>query len=151
MIQPFQGLPPPFRPTRWRACFPIWKRCGHYSIRTATSHSRGGDRNDRGGRRVDTLTLTWVVAGSLILELLVLIVFLVRVAWWLSQRFTLIDATLAASAFHVLGGNQSDRVTISRLSRNRLVAVRRPAYRAQPANVRPIALAASGSLSVNEA
>ena len=46
----------------------------------------------------DTLTLTWVVAGSLILELLILIVFLVRVAWWLSQRFTLIDATLAANA-----------------------------------------------------
>jgi len=56
-----------------------------------------------------------------------------------------------ASAFHVLGGNQSDRVTISRLSKQRLVAVRRPAYRAQPANVRPIALATSGSLSVNEA
>ena len=56
-----------------------------------------------------------------------------------------------ASAFHVLGGNQSDRVSITRLSRNRLVAVRRPAYRAQPANVRPIPLAASGSLSVNEA
>jgi uncharacterized protein (TIGR02594 family) len=45
-----------------------------------------------------------------------------------------------ASAFHILGGNQSDRVTISRLSKQRLVAVRRPAYRAQPANVRPIAL-----------
>lgn len=57
----------------------------------------------------------------------------------------------SASAFHVLGGNQSDRVSITRLSRNRLVAVRRPAYRAQPANVRPIPLAASGSLSVNEA
>ncbi|WP_296577535.1 TIGR02594 family protein [Phreatobacter sp.] len=56
-----------------------------------------------------------------------------------------------ASAFHVLGGNQSDRVTISRLSKQRLITVRRPAYRAQPANVRPIALAASGSLSVNEA
>ena len=55
------------------------------------------------------------------------------------------------SAFHVLGGNQSDRVSITRLSRNRLVAVRRPAYRAQPANVRPIPLTASGSLSVNEA
>ncbi|MBX9820972.1 MAG: hypothetical protein K2Y19_09995, partial [Afipia birgiae] len=40
----------------------------------------------------------WVVVGSLILELLILIVFLVRVAWWLSQRFTLIDATLAANA-----------------------------------------------------
>lgn len=55
------------------------------------------------------------------------------------------------TAFHVLGGNQSDRVTISRLSKQRLVAVRRPAYRALPANVRPIPLAASGSLSVNEA
>ncbi|MCA3647230.1 MAG: TIGR02594 family protein [Methylobacterium sp.] len=57
----------------------------------------------------------------------------------------------SASAFHVLGSNQQNRVSITRLSRNRLVAVRRPAYRAQPANVRPIALAASGSLSVNEA
>lgn len=56
-----------------------------------------------------------------------------------------------ASAFHVLGGNQSDRVSIARLSRNRLVAVRRPAYRLQPPNVRPIVLAPSGSLSVNEA
>ncbi len=46
----------------------------------------------------DALTLTWVVVGSLILELLILIVFLVRVAWWLSQRFTLIDATFAANA-----------------------------------------------------
>lgn len=46
----------------------------------------------------DALTLTWVVVGSLILEMLILIVFLVRVAWWLSQRFTLIDATLAANA-----------------------------------------------------
>jgi uncharacterized protein (TIGR02594 family) len=56
-----------------------------------------------------------------------------------------------ASAFHILGGNQSDRVTISRLSKQRLVAVRRPPYRALPANVRPIPLAPSGSLSVNEA
>lgn len=58
---------------------------------------------------------------------------------------------LYASAFHVLGSNQSDRVSITRLARNRLVAVRRPAYRAQPSNVRPIPLSASGSLSVNEA
>ena len=46
----------------------------------------------------DALTLTWVLVGSLFLETLILIVFLVRVAWWLSQRFTLIDATLAANA-----------------------------------------------------
>ena len=50
----------------------------------------------------DALTLTWVVVGSLILELLILIVFLVRVAWWLSQRFTLIDATLAANAKEII-------------------------------------------------
>ncbi len=41
----------------------------------------------------DTLTLTWVIIGSIVIEFLVLIVFLVRVAWWLSQRFTLIDAS----------------------------------------------------------
>jgi hypothetical protein len=46
----------------------------------------------------DALTLTWVLVGSLFLETLILIVFLVRVAWWLSQRFTLIEATLAANA-----------------------------------------------------
>ena len=46
----------------------------------------------------DAITITWVVAGGIIAELLILIVFLVRVAWWLSQRFTLIDASFAASA-----------------------------------------------------
>ena len=55
------------------------------------------------------------------------------------------------SAFHVLGGNQSDAVSIKRIARSRLYAARRPAYRTQPANVRPIPLTASGSLSVNEA
>lgn len=56
-----------------------------------------------------------------------------------------------AAAFHVLGGNQSDAVSIARIARDRLHAVRRPAYRVQPANVRPIRLSTSGSLSVNEA
>ena len=41
----------------------------------------------------DALTLTWVVVGSIVLELFVLIVFLVRVSWWLSHRFTMIDAS----------------------------------------------------------
>lgn len=41
----------------------------------------------------ETLTLTWVVVGSIVLELLVLIIFLVRVSWWLSHRFTMIDAS----------------------------------------------------------
>ena len=55
------------------------------------------------------------------------------------------------TAFHVLGGNQSDAVSIKWIARARLYAARRPTYRAQPANVRPIPLTASGSLSVNEA
>jgi hypothetical protein len=46
----------------------------------------------------ETLTVTWVVAGSVVVELLVLIVFLVRAAWWLSGRFTSIDASFAAMA-----------------------------------------------------
>ena len=41
----------------------------------------------------ESLTLTWVVVGSIVIELLVLIVFLVRVSWWLSHRFTMIDAS----------------------------------------------------------
>ncbi len=56
-----------------------------------------------------------------------------------------------SSAFHILGGNQQNSVSTTRLSRNRLVAVRRPSYRAQPTNVRSIALVASGSLSVDKA
>lgn len=56
-----------------------------------------------------------------------------------------------ATAFHVLGGNQSDAVSIARLARSRVIAVRRPAYRRQPANVRRIFVPASGALSTNEA
>ena len=53
--------------------------------------------------------------------------------------------------FYVLGGNQSDAVNIKRIAKGRLYAARRPAYRAQPANVRRISLAANGALSANEA
>jgi uncharacterized protein (TIGR02594 family) len=53
--------------------------------------------------------------------------------------------------FHVLGGNQSDGVTIARIARDRCVAVRRPAYRKAPATAKPIQLAADGTLSTNEA
>jgi uncharacterized protein (TIGR02594 family) len=56
-----------------------------------------------------------------------------------------------ASAFHVLGGNQSDRVCITRVAKSRLYAARRPLYRVQPDNVRPIHLEATGALSLNEA
>jgi uncharacterized protein (TIGR02594 family) len=53
--------------------------------------------------------------------------------------------------FHVLGGNTSDSVSIARIHRNRLYAVRRPAYINQPANVRKIKVAPTGKISTNEA
>jgi len=55
-----------------------------------------------------------------------------------------------ADAFHVLGGNEGDAVSIVRMARARLLAARRPAYRVQPASVRVIKLAPSGALSTNE-
>jgi hypothetical protein len=51
----------------------------------------------------------------------------------------------------VLGGNQSDGGTITRIARERCVAIRRPAYRKAPATVKPVQLAASGIPSVDEA
>jgi uncharacterized protein (TIGR02594 family) len=56
-----------------------------------------------------------------------------------------------ATTFHVLGGNQSDAVTITRILKTRMVAVRRPVWKiAQPANVRPIWISANGQISTNE-
>ena len=54
-------------------------------------------------------------------------------------------------AFHVLGGNQSDGVTITRIARDRCIAIRRPTYRKAPASAKPVQLAANGVLSTNEA
>ncbi len=54
-------------------------------------------------------------------------------------------------AYHVLGGNQSDGVTITRIAKDRCIAVRRPAYRKLPVTSKPMQLAATGALSVNEA
>ncbi|SCW80569.1 TIGR02594 family protein [Sphingobium faniae] len=54
-------------------------------------------------------------------------------------------------AFHVLGGNQSDGVTITRIVRDRCIAIRRPAYRKAPVSAKPVQLAANGVLSTNEA
>ncbi len=56
-----------------------------------------------------------------------------------------------ATAYHVLGGNQSDRVSVARIARSRLLAARRPHYRVQPACVGPRLLADSGALSTDEA
>jgi len=46
----------------------------------------------------EALTLTWVLAGSVVVELIVIGVALARAAWWLSGRFTSIDAAFAATA-----------------------------------------------------
>lgn len=58
-----------------------------------------------------------------------------------------------ASAWHVLGGNQGDQVSINRIAKSRLLAARRCPWKiSQPSNVRPVSLAAGGGkLSVNEA
>jgi uncharacterized protein (TIGR02594 family) len=55
-------------------------------------------------------------------------------------------------AFHVLGGNQSDRVSFTRIVKSRLLGARRCPWRVnQPGNVRRVVLASSGALSTNEA
>ena len=52
--------------------------------------------------------------------------------------------------YHVLGGNQSDKVCITRIHKDRLYTSRRPAYHVQPSNVRVIKLQADGKISENE-
>lgn len=56
-------------------------------------------------------------------------------------------------AYHVLGGNQSDAVNITRIAKSRLLGVRRPIWKVkQPDSVRKIKLkTAGGPLSRNEA
>ncbi len=57
-----------------------------------------------------------------------------------------------STAYHVLGGNTSDAVSIARLDKHRLHAVRQPIYTNKPATVRPFILNAGGAaLSLNEA
>jgi len=54
-------------------------------------------------------------------------------------------------AYHVLGGNQGDKVSIVRIAKARLSQARRPAYNVQPINVRRMILKSNGKLSTNEA
>ncbi len=54
-------------------------------------------------------------------------------------------------AYHILGGNQSDAVTITRILKDRLYDVRRTRWRwRQPDNVRRIFLSPDGEISHNE-
>lgn len=53
--------------------------------------------------------------------------------------------------FHVLGGNQSDSVNITRIAKNRCVAIRRCAWKiSQPKEVKQYFVEASGIISTNE-
>lgn len=53
--------------------------------------------------------------------------------------------------YHVLGGNQSDKVSIVRRAKTPIIAIRRaPWKRFQPLNVRRITLGASGPISTKE-
>lgn len=56
------------------------------------------------------------------------------------------------TAFHVLGGNQGDAVSIVRIAKDRLIGARRPKWKiSQPPGVVKVRLRASGQLSGNEA
>ncbi len=54
-----------------------------------------------------------------------------------------------ATAFHVLGGNQGDAVSITRIAKDRVVACRWPA--GVPSLTGPVLLTAGGAVSQNEA
>lgn len=56
-----------------------------------------------------------------------------------------------AAAYHVIGGNQSNRVCITRILKNRRIAVRRPPYATEPQAMRPYRVTASGRISTDEA
>lgn len=55
-----------------------------------------------------------------------------------------------ATSYHVIGGNQSNKVSIARIAKGRLLAARRPPYVTVPAAVKPYHVAASGVVSTNE-
>jgi uncharacterized protein (TIGR02594 family) len=54
------------------------------------------------------------------------------------------------TTYYVLGGNQSDKVCISELSKTRIHAIRRPPYRVKPDSVKQYIYSSSGELSINE-
>jgi uncharacterized protein (TIGR02594 family) len=55
------------------------------------------------------------------------------------------------TTYHVLGGNQSNKVCITRISKDRFLAARRPVYKSVPSSVKPYEALTGGALSTNEA
>ena len=56
-----------------------------------------------------------------------------------------------ATTYHVLGGNQGNKVCVKRILKSRLSQARRPVYNNQPDNVRKIIISVNGEISDNEA
>lgn len=56
-----------------------------------------------------------------------------------------------ANCFHVLGGNQSNEVNVTRILKSRCVSIRRCKFATLPKGVKEYHLAASGQVSTNEA
>lgn len=53
--------------------------------------------------------------------------------------------------YHVLAGNQSNKVCILRLEKERLIAARTPAYKIRPKGAKPYFMDADGNVSTDEA
>lgn len=53
--------------------------------------------------------------------------------------------------YHIIGGNQGDRVNIMRIDKARMYSCRQPPYSTKPASVKPYVVAATGTISRNEA
>lgn len=56
-----------------------------------------------------------------------------------------------ASAYHVIGGNQGDAVSVARIAKSRCIANRQPHFQNKPNSVKPYHVAGNGALSKNEA
>lgn len=57
-----------------------------------------------------------------------------------------------STCYHILGGNQSDEVKISRVLKSRCIGIRRTDWKvAQPKDVKVVLLESSGEISKNEA
>jgi uncharacterized protein (TIGR02594 family) len=54
------------------------------------------------------------------------------------------------TCYHVLGGNQSDMVKVTRIEKSRLYSIQRPPYNNQPSNIRKIFVEPTGTISINE-
>ena len=55
------------------------------------------------------------------------------------------------TCYHVLGGNQSNKVNITRVQKSRCIGIRRPTYNIRPDSAKRYHLASTGTISKNEA